>query len=238
MSEDWKYLFSIGISIFIGFLNYLILLNVVVAVLISIIVFLISIVIILFKPSFPRFIEKIYPQRGPLEKKEEIKLISKATNDVKILGISHRTLWVEPDFEKTLIATEHKDIKITILILDPEGVNLTKRAEEEGRRDSNIWKNDINGSIGTCKELKNKYQTINLELYTYDIYPIWHMVIIDDKKGLISYYPPGHAGSMSPVYVINDHDLSLLTPFIKCFNTIKDGGKKIISNEDIREESV
>ena len=54
------------------------------------------------------------------------------------------------------------------------------------------------------------------------------MVIIDDKKGLISYYPPGRAGSMSPVYVINDRDLSLLTPFIKYFNSIKDSGKRII----------
>jgi hypothetical protein len=54
------------------------------------------------------------------------------------------------------------------------------------------------------------------------------MVIIDDKIGLIGYYPTGGSGGDAPLYLIKEDEMSLLTPFIKYFNSIKDNGKRII----------
>lgn len=248
MNEDLKYIFSIGISIFIGVLSYLMTLNIIYGVLLSIIVFLIVIIIIFYlsyykkvdehlggsakHASLTSFIENVYPHRGALEKEREIKLISEAKENVKVLGISHRTLWAETeDFLSSLIEIENKGIKITFLILDPKGNNLIPKAVDEGDNPDN-WKNEIKNSINRFIKLKQEHPTINLELYTYDIFPIWHMVIIDDNIGLIGYYPSGKSGSSSPLYLINKSDLSLLTPFIKCFNTIKFSGNKIIPKED------
>ena len=235
MNEYLKYIPPFVISILSGVLShYIMSLKVIYGVLLSIIVFLILIIIVLYTSYLPTsFLKKVYPQRGALEKKEELKLISEAKKSVKVLGISHRSFWAaNGDFLKSLIKAGHKkDVKITFLILDPEGENLKPKAEDEGAN-QNHWKSEIKISIDKFKKLKQDYPIINLELYTYDIFSIWHMVIIDDETGLIGYYPTGESGSSSPLYLITKSDLSLLTPFIKCFNTIKSGGNRIISKGD------
>lgn len=244
MIKDLKYILSLGISILTGALSYLMLLNVIYGLLFSIIVFLISIIIIFYSSYYKKaneesaksakralltsFLENTYPHRGAVQKEKEMKLISEAKKNVKILGISHRTLWAETeDFLSSLIDAGHKGVKITFLILDPNGKNLIPKAMDEGD-DPDNWKNEIKNSINRFIKLEQDHPTINLELYTYDMFPIWHMVIIDDNIALIGYYPTGKSGSSSPLYLIKKSDLSLLTPFIKCFNTIKSSGNRII----------
>ena len=246
MNEDLKYVLSIAISILIGGISYLMTLNLIYGVLLSIIVFLIILILYLSgykrvnehlvdsanQVSLTSFLENVYPHRGALEKEREIKLISEAKENVKVLGISHRTLWAETeDFLSALMEAGYKGIKISFLILDPNGNNLAPKAADEGDNPDN-WKNEIENSINRFIKLKQDHPPINLEVYTYDIFPIWHMVIIDDNIGLIGYYPSGKSGSSSPLYLINKSDLSLLTPFIKCFDTIKFSGNKIIPKED------
>jgi len=182
--------------------------------------------------STTSFIEKVYPFKVETAWEKEINLISEATNSVKILGISHRTRLARHRFEDTLIKAGEKGVEITILILDHNGKNLDPKAVDEGE-DPKGWEKDIASSIIKFKQIKRDHQQIkNLELYTYDIFPIWHMVIIDVDKGLIGYYPTRRPGGESPLYLIKKGDLSLLTPFIKYFNSIKDSGKRIIAKED------
>ena len=247
MNEDLKYIISLGISIFAGVLSYLISLSLIYGVLFSIIVFLILIIVILYtsykkvkeqlgkgakQASSTSFLKNIYPHRGALQKEKEIRLFSEAKRNIKVLGISHRILLAETeDFWSPLRNAGLEGIKITFLILNPEGKNLIPKAKDEDDI-SEDWKNEIKNSISRFIKFKENYPTINLELYSYDIFPIWHMVIIDDNIGLIGYYPTRKSGSSSPLYLITKSDLSLLTPFIKVFNTIKSRGNRIIPKRD------
>lgn len=235
MNEYLKYIPPFVISILSGVLShYIMSLKVIYGVLLSIIVFLILIIIVLYTSYLPTsFLKKVYPSKKETEWEKEINLISEAKKSVKVLGISHKTRLARPYLEDTLIRAGEDGVEITLLILDLNGKNLVPKANEEGA-DPKGWKKDIAGSIIQFEQIKRDHPRIDLELYTYDIFPIWHMVIIDDNIGLIGYYPKGKPGGKSPLYLIKEDNLSLLTPFIKYFNSIKSGGEKIIPEEDKR----
>jgi hypothetical protein len=246
--NDIKYVLSISVPFVVGILSYLTSLNVAYGILLSIIAFLVFIIVLIYssyykmakeqlvekdkKTLLNSFLENVYTHRGALQKEEEIRMISEARRDVKVLGISHRTLWADTEeFLNSLIEAGNKNVKITFLILDPSGKNLVPKAKDEYDNPDN-WKNEINSSINRFKRLKKDHPTMNLELFAYDVFPIWHMVIIDDSTGLIGYYPTGKTGSSSPLYLIKKGDLSILTSFIKYFGTLRSQGIRIIPTED------
>jgi hypothetical protein len=233
LKEYWQYFIPLIIAIVAVFLAHVMSLNMIYGVLFAIILFLVALSIIFYssciKDGHPphSWLVKIYTSKDEKAWEKEINLISEAKDSVKILGISHRTRLARPDFEDTLIQAGEAGVEITILILDNDGANLVPKAVDEGA-DPNSWKSHIASSNIQFKQIKRDHPRINVELYTYDIFPIWHMVIIDDNKCLIGYYPTGRPGGKSPLYLITEGDLSLLTPFIKYFNNIKDSGKRII----------
>ena len=228
--EDLRYMFiALVISTCGGIVaNYFVSLNVVYIVFLSVIAVLIVTIRILHLRLRRTGIVAVYPNRGALTGKE-IELISKAKKNIRVLGISHRTLWGETEsFPESLIeAGEKGGAEITFLTLNPKGENLCRRARDEGGKPGTFRK-EIESSIARFEELKEAHPTIKLEVYTYDIFPIWHMVIIDDNIALIGYYPARRVGAGSPLYLIKENDLSLLAPVIKCFDAIKSSGNRII----------
>jgi hypothetical protein len=238
LKEYMKYLIPLVIAIVTVFLAHIMSLSIIYGLLVAAIVFLISLIIILYlsyssnnAPPRQPFLVKVYPYKDASAKGKEIELISDAEEEVKILGISHKTRLAEPKFLETLIKAGEKGTKITFLILNPNGKNLIPKAKDEGANPRG-WENDIASSIIQFEQIKQDHKRIDLEIYTYDIFPIGHMVIIDDKIGLVGYYPTGGPGGSAPLYLIKKDKLSLLTPFIKYFNSIKDSGEKIIPKED------
>ncbi len=233
LKEYWQYFIPLIIAIVAVFLAHVMSLNMIYGVLFAIILSLVALSIIFYssciKDSHPphSWLVKIYTSKGEKAWEKEIKLISEAKKNVKIFGKSHRTRLARPFFENALIRAGQNGVKITFLMLDPKGENIAPKANDEDANPEG-WKSDIASSIIQFEQIKRDYPTINLELYTYDIFPIWHMVIIDDTIGLIGYYPKRRPGGTSPLYLIKKDDLSLLTPFIKYFNSIKDSGKRII----------
>lgn len=233
LKEHWQYFIPLISAIVVVFLAHVLSLNMIYGVLFAIIISLVALGLIFYssciKDGDPphSWLVKIYTSKVEKAWEKEINLISEAKDSVKILGISHRTRLARPRFVDTLIKAGVKGIKITILILDHKGKNLAPKANDEGAIPDS-WKSHIESSIIQFEQIKQDYPRIDIELYTYDIFPIWHMVIIDDNKGLIGYYPTRSPGGESPLYLIKRDDLSLLTPFIKYFNSIKDNGKRNI----------
>jgi hypothetical protein len=203
------FIIPLVIVIVAAFLTYVLELSITYGVFLAVIVFLISLLIVLYwyyiKDSTltTSFLEKVYPSKEETEWEKEIELISEAKSNVKILGISHITRLSRPPLKGTLITAGEDGVEITFLILDPDGKNLVPKAEDEGA-DPKGWEKDIAGSIIQFEQIKRDHPTIDLELYTYDIFPIWHMAIIDDKIGLIGYYPKGRSGGESPLYLIKE----------------------------------
>jgi hypothetical protein len=145
------------IAIVAVFLTYVLELSITYGVILVVIVFIISLLIIslliildLIKDikhlekgdgevSGTSFLEEVYDHRGASETEKEINLISEARENVKILGISHRTLWANFEFESAMIRAGENRVKITSLILDPDGNNLNLKADDEGRYDQDIY---------------------------------------------------------------------------------------------------
>jgi hypothetical protein len=200
----------------------------------SVTIALFFMVIILFlrnrEPS-KSFLKRTYPNRNADSEQEEIKAIANAEQSVKVLGISDKILWSNQSvFRDALLECGHRrNVKLTFLLLNPEGGNLEPKAEDEGESPT-VWRNDIDASIGRFKELKAKHTDLDFELILYDVFPIWHMVIIDDRIGYIGYYPTKQSASYAPLYVLEKGagNLSLLIPLIKHFNNLRDNGKKLI----------
>lgn len=231
--DDKKYLISVLVSIVVGFVSYLYSYNLIYGISLATIFFLILVIIIMSKNHViqngrDHGIEVTYPNRDAIQRKRELELIAQARKNVKILGISHRTLWADTEeFLDALLHAGREGVEITFLILDPNGENIAPKASDEGDHPNN-WKNDINSSISRFTQLKQDNPRLNINLYKYDVFPIWHMVIIDDDCGLIGYYPTGRPGSGSPLYLIKKSNLSILIPFLKYFESIKSEDDKII----------
>jgi hypothetical protein len=158
-----KYLIPLVIAIVTVFLAHIMSLSIIYGLLVAAIVFLISLIIILYLsyssnngPPRQPFIEKVYPLKGEAAWEKEINLISEATNSVKILGISHRTRLARPDFVGTLIQAGEARVEITLLILDINGANLVPKAVDEGA-DPEGWKKDIASSIIRFEQIKREH---------------------------------------------------------------------------------
>ncbi|MFF0528088.1 hypothetical protein ACFYT3_06830 [Nocardia amikacinitolerans] len=174
-------------------------------------------------------LKEVYESRNAASEQDEIDAIHRAKSSVKVLGISHKILWSNQSvFRDALIAASRNRVEVTFLILDPTSDNLTLKARDEGE-DPSIWINDINASIARFHDLKAKQPELRLELYTYDEFPIWHMLIIDEKIGYIGYYPTDRSASHAPLYVLerSDEKYSLLVPLMKQFEHLKSTGVRL-----------
>ncbi|MEV0294712.1 hypothetical protein [Nocardia sp. NPDC050710] len=174
-------------------------------------------------------IRELYESRNAASEQDEIDAIRGAKSSVSVLGISHKILWSNQSvFRDALIAASLNRVQVTFLILDPDSDNLQLKARDEGEEPS-IWVNDINASIARFRDLKTKQPELRLELYTYDSFPIWHMLIIDGKIGYIGYYPSDRSASHAPLYVMEraDEKFALLVPLMKQFEHLKSTGTRL-----------
>ncbi len=180
--------------------------------------------------SHKSFLRDVYSNRNAASEQQEIDAILNAERSVKVLGISHKILWSNQTvFRDVLVKSGLNDVKLTFLILDSNGSNLEKKAVDEGE-EPDIWRNDISASMARFKDLKARNPQMDLEVFMYDVFPIWHMVIIDDKIGYIGYYPTNRSASHAPLYVMERHEdkYSLLNPLIKYFDNLRSNGRKVV----------
>jgi hypothetical protein len=174
-------------------------------------------------------IERIIPKKKE-SLQEEPTFLLEANSCIRILGSTLKTIWTDNDiFLKYLAQVGRRNVMIQILLLNPDAKSkyLQEKAKDENIG-VNTFKNWIENSVSEFKRFKKNNEIERIELYHYDEFPVWNMIIIDHKLAKISYYPYGKQGGEVPYYVLNNQgEYNLLEPFIIYFEQLKKRSKKV-----------
>ncbi|MFZ3060771.1 MAG: hypothetical protein WA102_13675 [Candidatus Methanoperedens sp.] len=172
-------------------------------------------------------LEEVIPEKGG-ELKKDPTFLNDAKDCIRILGSSLRTIWADNKSFRAKLAEVGKNTKIQILLLNPESKYVKERADMEGIAEE-TYKGQIVLSINAFKKFKEKEKIPNMELYLYDEFPVWNMIIIDHNFAKISYFPIGKDGSKAPYYVFNGQgEYNPIEPFMIYFNKLAQRSKKEI----------
>ena len=171
-------------------------------------------------------IKKIEPKKADVISVKP-KFLLEADEHIRILGASLKTFWLGSNpFIDYLAQAGKRNVAITILLLNPESKNIEKARDENILIDT--YKNRIRDSISQFKAFKQKNRIGRMELYLYDDFPVWHMIIIDRKYAKISYYPYGKVSEGVPYYIFNNQGkYNLLEPFIIYFEKLQERSEKV-----------
>jgi len=173
-------------------------------------------------------IERIIPEKRNILQERGTFLLE-ASDHIWILGITLVSFWTGNDiFLDYLAQAGRSNVMIQILLLNPESNCISSKANDENIP-VDTFKNWINDSISNFINFRQKNSIKRMELYLYDEFPVWHMIIIDRERGRISHYPHGKPGNAVPYYILNAQGkYNLLEPFIMYFEQLKERSKKVI----------
>jgi hypothetical protein len=141
---------------------------------------------------------KVYDRRRTATDKE-YDFISSANRSLIFVGIMHRSLWnYREDLEKALLSTAARNVEVKFYLSAPDSEELKKRAEDEGDLQGD-WTDQIRLQISRFRHLKERYPTLNLSVFTYKEYPAWHIILRDESRVLVGWYPVGRTGYDAPL---------------------------------------
>lgn len=173
-------------------------------------------------------IKKIIPPDK--RRTDEPNFLYEADTHIWILGTSLQTFWdTGNSFITHLGKVGRKNVAIDILLLNPESEFLSEKAIDE-KKSKTEYRESIETSIEKFQNFKRDKGIRHMDLYLYDDFPIWHMLIIDRKFAKISYYPYGEDASTRPYYVFDKRGkYNILDPFIMYFEKLRKKSKKVES---------
>lgn len=149
-------------------------------------------------------------------------LLKKAKTHFCFLGISARSFFEFEDLEDILQKKAREGCKFEFLLLDPNSEFLELKAKDEND-DPIAWKSDIRAGIERLVSIGERLGTEKLDIRTYNAFPIWRGIFIDENEAYISYYPHGHRGKYSPIISVKNKDISLYDPFRDFFRELWEG---------------
>jgi hypothetical protein len=154
-------------------------------------------------------------------------VIEHAKTTIEFLGISARTFFESEDVEELVKRKVREGVVLRFLVLNPDSQYVKIKANDEGD-DPEAWRHDIQASISRINRIKRELNSGRIEVRIYDIAPIWRGIFVDDKIAHITYYPHGHRGKYSPVFFLENREVSLYDPlhdYFKCMWDMNEGRK-------------
>lgn len=148
-------------------------------------------------------------------------IITDAKTTVEFFGISARTFFEFDDTEEIVKKKIKEGVSFKFLILHPNSPYVTIKAKDEGD-DPEAWKHDIQGSLSRINRVAKETSEQRVVIRTYDTQPIWRCIFVDDKIAYTTYYPHGHRGKHSPVFLLENKETSLYDPLYDYFKFIWD----------------
>jgi hypothetical protein len=112
--------------------------------------------------------------------------IGAAERHVALIGISHRSYVVKQLFRDAVQRfLARPTARLDIYFSRPGSPGFTRRADSEGAECRVRWTGHVVESIQALRGLKST----SVRLYTYDEYPLWKIVAIDDDEFFVAWYP-------------------------------------------------
>jgi hypothetical protein len=156
-----------------------------------------------------------------------LEIVNNAQISVEFMGISARTFFESEDVEELMKKKIREGVIFKFLILDSSSQYVDIKARDEGD-DHEAWKYDINASIHRLERVKKETESEKIEAKKYDALPIWRGIFVDHKIAYATYYPHGHRGKHSPVFMIENREATLYIPLYSLYTYIWENSKEAI----------
>ncbi len=152
----------------------------------------------------------------------EYNFLAGATRELTLVGIIHRTFWSDKArFERALDEAVSSGACLSVYFLLPDSENLQRRATEEHEPASD-WSNQIRQTARLFKDFSRRHPDADIKMFTYDEYPVWHLVLRDQREGFIGWYAPAKHGYDSPLYHCSlDSDGGIAIPALQWFKAMQ-----------------
>lgn len=153
---------------------------------------------------------RCYPRFEKAPRFTEDIICKKEITDLRMVGISLRSLSKDDRFINLLRKHTNKMARLHFLLLDPESKHLLDKAKAMGTV-AESWQADVLATIGRLHDLKEGTK-FDIQVRLYDSWPLWHMYIVNEEEAWVGFYPT------SPQHI---HDFPFLL-VVNCSNSIYD----------------
>jgi len=211
-----EFIFILVIGVFGAVIYYIfdrIIANQVYAILFASIIVIILILVVIYRFYEKR--ERLLSITDVFEKFESapstLEIIKNANVSVEFIGISARTFFESEHLEEMMKKKVRADVAFKFLILESKSPFVEIKAKDEGD-DPEAWRHDIEASSRRIERIKKGTVPEKIEARSYDELPVWRGIFVNHKIAYITYYPHGHRGKYSPVFVVENKESSLYIP--------------------------
>jgi hypothetical protein len=173
-------------------------------------------------------------RREPGERVESF-LYRSAKRNVKFMTISGRSIF-SGDVEEAL-QSSNDNFSLQILLYDWRATDFEVKMRDERR----TTEPEIERARRKAKEIAREFcdlgqqHTLNLQVRLYKDYPIWRMLIVDNKIAYVGYYPPNKRGYEGPMFVFRKDDKeSLFYPMNQYFDWVWNKSDESLTVDDPR----
>jgi hypothetical protein len=153
-----------------------------------------------YESAYRRFvslgIEKVWPSREALRKREWVDMLNAAKNKCTLLGIAHSGWCNDERFKSTLEDRLKRGVKVKIFFLHPESPSAELRTKEEGRPTKDLIRKSIACVWNIRKGLEPAVKD-RLRIYVYNATASCGLTWIDEYM-IITHYLAGRPDVTSP----------------------------------------
>lgn len=138
----------------------------------------------------------------------EAMLYRTTRSSVKFMTISGRSIY-NGGVEEAL-ASKPPAFTMQLLLFDWNSPQFAAKMREERRETDTL----IDIARRKARDIANNFISIadghklNLEIKLYEEHPVWRMMITDESRAFVGYYPPGKRGYEGPMFVFEADDPS------------------------------
>lgn len=156
-------------------------------------------------------IEKVWPSREAVEKREWVDWLNRTNDTCTLLGIAHGNWCKDQRFAPALRDRLQHGVRVKILFLDPNSSAAPLRAREEGsKRDT---RDAIRDSIKTIWEFRQSLEAGSrnrLRVYVYDATPSCGLTWMDEFM-IVTHYLAGLPNLTSPALLVKPAQIGMGT---------------------------
>lgn len=188
-------------------------------------------------PYWPVWMEA-YPKERVRGIRTETWLYSTANSSVKFMTISGRSIY-SGDVEEILRERSRAGFQVKLLLFDWNSPWFPAKMRDERRETDEAIElaREKARAIAHQMLMLGTLPNLQLDIRLYREYPAWRLMIVDNHKAFLGYYPPGKRGYEGPMFVFEKGvEGSLFYPINQYFDRLWQSSGESLQRDDPRFE--
>lgn len=153
-----------------------------------------------------------------LDKLTLASVLDEARTEICFLGITGKRSFSDDQFKNFLTKHSGKQMRLRVLLLDPDSEAFRRRADEE-KESVDSWKQELAATIHKLGHYQQAYG-VQIEVHFYEVYPVLRLIIVDNRKIVANFFLEAKRGTESSQIVFEDTASDLASVFLKWFNVV------------------